>query len=129
MDWNKGHCAACMAVPDGSLVLECDGTCLRSFHSRCLAPQLQPTAEEWEGAPWFCGDCREGLAACAACKQKGAAGLEVLKCRLGSCGNYFHPACLRRLAAATPCVKVHRCDSAWRSQDPRPALMQLPSGN
>jgi len=50
---------------------------------------------------------RAGVAECACCKVKGRAGQEVVKCRHGGCGQYFHPHCLRALAQTSACLQIH----------------------
>lgn len=41
------------AVDRACLMICCEGSCLRSFHVGCLAPQQRPA----EGEDWLCGDC------------------------------------------------------------------------
>uniref|UniRef100_A0A7S0WXZ3 PHD-type domain-containing protein n=1 Tax=Pyramimonas obovata TaxID=1411642 RepID=A0A7S0WXZ3_9CHLO len=101
VDRNSYFCYIC---GDGGELLECDGACLRSFHADCLPADHLPPSEQPDSQPeWFCKDCSLGFAACAACHVKGKAGVEVFKCRMGTCGHFFHTSCLRLL----PRVKWH----------------------
>lgn len=97
-----------MAWPEGETLVECDGSCLRSFHSSCLPEGMRPGDEEDADQLWFCEDCRQGLAVCAACGERGEAGAAVQKCCHSCCGQSFHPACFRRLASAKAQLKIHR---------------------
>jgi hypothetical protein len=91
-DRNSFFCYVC---GDGGELLECDGTCLRSFHAECLPADHLPSAAGT--SDWFCKDCSLGFAVCAACNVKGKAGVDVFKCKMGSCGHSFHNDCLRSL--------------------------------
>ncbi|CAL8466728.1 g6264 [Coccomyxa elongata] len=108
MDWNSIFCTRC---GDGGVLLECDGTCLRSFHADCLTPNERPGPDDPPGAPWYCPDCRLGIGACAICKQTGVVGQHILKCKMGSCGYYFHNTCLNGIRESG-CLKIHREDPA-----------------
>ncbi len=56
----------------------------------------------------YCPDCRLGIGACAICKQTGVVGQHILKCKMGSCGYYFHNQCLNGLRDSG-LLKIHRC--------------------
>ncbi|EIE26898.1 hypothetical protein COCSUDRAFT_59402 [Coccomyxa subellipsoidea C-169] len=81
-DWNAFFCGCC---GDGGELLECDGMCLRSFHQNCLAPSERPNPENPPETP-----C-------------------ILPCKMGSCGWYFHNACLNGLRDSG-LLKIHRED-------------------
>lgn len=49
MDWNSLFCGRC---GDGGELLECDGTCLRSFHQHCLTPSERPSPDDPPDAKW-----------------------------------------------------------------------------
>lgn len=56
----------------------------------------------------YCPDCQAGIAYCAICKQMGIVGHHILKCKMGSCGFYFHNICLNPLRDSG-LLKIHRC--------------------
>ncbi|KAK9831870.1 hypothetical protein WJX81_004201 [Elliptochloris bilobata] len=92
MDWSSYFCARCN---DGGELLECDGVCLRSFHVGCLQPRERPSPSAPPERAWFCQECRAGIGVCTVCKLPGEAGRDVFKCRLGSCGHFYHRQCLQ----------------------------------
>ncbi|KAK9916851.1 hypothetical protein WJX75_007876 [Coccomyxa subellipsoidea] len=108
MDWNSLFCGRC---GDGGELLECDGTCLRSFHQHCLTSSERPSPDDPPDAKWFCPDCRLGIGSCAICKRTGVVGQHILKCKMGSCGYYYHNACLNTIKDSG-CLKIHREDPA-----------------
>lgn len=48
-------------------------------------------------AAWYCRDCREGLATCTVCGGSNTGGVLLVKCKMGSCGQSYHPHCLLSL--------------------------------
>lgn len=48
-----------------------------------------------------------GRGTCAMCKKSGAVGTEVIKCKMGNCGWYFHNACLNDWRGSG-LLKIHR---------------------
>jgi hypothetical protein len=145
-DWNSYFCGRCGGT--GELV-ECDGTCLRSFHSTCLTEGERPSPLDPPETPWyasphdwvasdetdsppsfcllrasglsdetcdaggpgsrrFCPDCTAGVGWCGICRKEGTVGRDIYKCKMGSCGHYFHYCCLNGLQGLR-CFKIHRC--------------------
>lgn len=43
----------------------------------------------------YCQDCQAGVGTCTVCKEQGRAGIDVFKCRLPSCGHFYHGSCLQ----------------------------------
>ena len=59
-------CTLCgqLALCDESELLECDGSCLRSFHLACM----DLTEEDiGYGVQWLCPDCDKGAHECRIC--------------------------------------------------------------
>ncbi|BDA49897.1 probable histone-lysine N-methyltransferase NSD2 at C-terminar half [Coccomyxa sp. Obi] len=134
IDWSSFFCDSC---GDRGELLTCDGTCLRSFHAKCLAEDQRPSlAEEVEG-PWYCADCRMGCGTCAMCKKSGEVGKEVTKCKMGNCGWYFHNTCLNDWRGSG-LLKIHsisgdaqrmvrccRCPTAYHTRCVPPGVRKL----
>ncbi len=90
--WNDNLCHVCK-LPDN--LIQCAGQCLRSFHAGCIPEgDAPPSSEE---VAWYCKDCKEGNAVCTICKETGLAGVDVHKCKMGSCGSFYHLDCLKGL--------------------------------
>ncbi|KAK3279903.1 hypothetical protein CYMTET_12232 [Cymbomonas tetramitiformis] len=123
VDWNSYYCGKCW---EGGDVIECDGSCLRSFHVECLPEAARPKEEDGD-ADWFCPQCRQGKAWCAACGREGDVGKDMFKCIKGSCSNSYHVDCLRVLPrtkytvdgdASRPfCCPTHFCAACNISGD------------
>ena len=64
------------AADASDLLLSCDGGCMRSFHTSCLAlPQdeLDRIVAGPADAPWTCADCSSGSHTCTLCGRADAA--------------------------------------------------------
>ena len=92
MNWSATLCHVCKQ-PDG--LVRCMGQCLRSFHPGCVPGGMGEASSS--GSKWYCADCKEGSAVCAICQKSGKAGVDVHKCKMGSCGSFYHIDCLKNL--------------------------------
>ncbi len=95
VDWSSMFCACCHDT--GGALIMCDGTCLRSFHEHCLPPPERPAPDSGPDDLWYCAHCNAGRGECTVCGAEGDVGSELLKCRMGSCGLYYHRDCLLEL--------------------------------
>lgn len=56
----------------------------------------------------YCQECRTGIGVCTVCKEPGEAGRDVFKCRLPSCGHFYHRQCLQDIQPQFAC-RLMKC--------------------
>ena len=90
--WGDSHnCTVCEGTGD---LLPCVGGCRRLYHVQCAADTVP-----FDDSDYTCNDCRQQKYQCYApnCNQYGAAGVDVVKCHVDTCGKYYHLSCIQEL--------------------------------
>lgn len=82
--------AECMMQPEATELIVCDGPCRRLFHYPCAGLSSIPPEDE----PFFCYDCQKEQHICSICLEYGIDGEDVFKCKVSSCGLFYHESCL-----------------------------------
>lgn len=133
-DW---HCNMCnmLEASNESHLLICDGGCLRSFHQECLE------LDDHQVETWICSECQQGKHTCFACKVPGLDFVDVFKCSLGTCGKYYHLACITSDCAPYLPIKIDKArktitlnplqQTAYRQNYPEikedPVVLEVPT--
>ncbi|GAV74612.1 DNMT1-RFD domain-containing protein [Cephalotus follicularis] len=99
----------CAICDNGGEVLNCEGSCLRSFHptpiagadSNCRSLGFADAAEVEEIPNFLCKNCLYKRHQCFACGKLGSSakssGQEVFPCASAICGHFYHPECVAKL--------------------------------
>lgn len=89
------------------VLVQCDGDCLRSFHTGCCGLN-----DEVPEGDWYCENCLSQEVChstdifqanfttqfkCFYCKKADKVGEEFKKCKLSFCGKYYHLKCIKSL--------------------------------
>ena len=93
-DKNDWVCSICEFLEDPyeSVLILCDGECLRSFHEGCLK---RNDIDFTTTGQWFCQDCITKSHLCFACNKRGRDYEEVNRCSFSKCGKFYHLKCLQ----------------------------------
>ncbi|XP_064631567.1 histone-lysine N-methyltransferase NSD2-like [Lineus longissimus] len=81
-------CQICEKPDD---LIQCEGTCMVSFHPTCLGMTVAPVAE------FKCDECLSGVHTCFACKKTDK---ETRRCSIAMCGKFYHEDCLKGMKQA-----------------------------
>ncbi|XP_048186238.1 histone-lysine N-methyltransferase NSD3 isoform X3 [Perognathus longimembris pacificus] len=84
----------------GDSLTPCEGECCRHFHLECLGLTSLPDGK------FICTECSTGEHPCFSCKVSGK---EVKRCSVGTCGKFYHEACVRKFPTAIFESKGFRC--------------------
>ncbi|MBZ3886765.1 Histone-lysine N-methyltransferase NSD3 [Sciurus carolinensis] len=84
----------------GDSLIPCEGDCCRHFHLECLGLISIPDGK------FICMECKTGQHPCFSCKVSGK---DVKRCSVGSCGKFYHEACVRKFPTAIFESKGFRC--------------------
>lgn len=79
-------CAVC-EMP--GFLIDCQGTCLQSFHLDCVGLINEPKE------PFKCEECLNGQHTCFLCKKPSISSNTTKKCSSSACGKYYHDECTR----------------------------------
>ncbi|XP_069872261.1 histone-lysine N-methyltransferase NSD3 isoform X2 [Dipodomys merriami] len=84
----------------GDSLTPCEGECCRHFHLECLGLTSVPEGK------FICTECNTGEHPCFSCKVSGK---DVKRCSVGTCGKFYHEACVRKFPTAIFESKGFRC--------------------
>lgn len=84
----------------GDSLIPCEGDCYRHFHLECLGLTSIPDGK------FICMECKTGQHPCFSCKVSGK---DVKRCSVGTCGKFYHEACVRKFPTAIFESKGFRC--------------------
>jgi len=90
------HEYACALCADGGDLLLCEGTCMRSFHVKCLRDSGVEVPEDDE-APFYCEQCQNQSHVCSHCGVSGTPTDPTMRCSMHTCGLHFHLRCVKML--------------------------------
>jgi hypothetical protein len=79
-------CAVC-EMP--GFLIDCQGTCLESFHLDCVGLINEPKEA------FKCEECQSGHHTCFQCKKESNNINQTKKCSSSACGKYYHDECVR----------------------------------